>query len=41
MSDLGRFLLDRYNGRLTVQEIADGIDLDAIRSRTAIPIISA
>ncbi|KPH64062.1 3-oxoacid CoA-transferase subunit B [Novosphingobium sp. ST904] len=40
VSDLGRFLLDRDKGRLIVQEIADGIDLETVRSRTAIPVVS-
>lgn len=40
VSEYGRFAIDREAGVLVVQQLADGIELDRVRSLTAIPIES-
>ncbi|ATE63625.1 3-oxoacid CoA-transferase subunit B [Rhizorhabdus dicambivorans] len=38
VSEYGRFLLDRAGERLIAQQLADGVDLELVRSRTGIPV---
>jgi 3-oxoacid CoA-transferase subunit B len=40
VTELGRFDLDRAHGRLVVQELAEGVTLDAVRERTGIPVVT-
>jgi 3-oxoacid CoA-transferase subunit B len=40
VTELGRFDLDRAQGRLVVQELAEGVTLDAVRERTGIPVVT-
>ena len=39
VTELGRFDLDRAQGCLIARELAEGVDLDAVRERTGIPIV--
>ena len=40
VTEFGRFDIDRANGRLVVQALADGVDLATVAERTGIPVIS-
>jgi acyl CoA:acetate/3-ketoacid CoA transferase beta subunit len=40
VTELGRFDLDRAHGCLIARELAEGVDLDAVRERTGIPIVA-
>ena len=40
VTELGRFDLDRVNGRLVVQELADGVDLAMVNERTGILVVA-
>jgi 3-oxoacid CoA-transferase subunit B len=40
VTELGRFDLDRAQGRLVVQELAEGVTLDTVRERTGIPVVT-
>jgi 3-oxoacid CoA-transferase subunit B len=40
VTEYGRFDLDRGAGRLVVRELAEGVDLETVRSHTGIPVVA-